>query len=343
MRRNICLVVLILFILSISVFAGCSVPVNQGNPQALHSFQKEHAPSQVVKTENRWVMLNSTYAGIDYTISIGETPELTNTVYTANDVSIWYFEANNQAAVWCEKTDGFNTFKVHVFETQTTDTVAQVATDAGFQPQNVGIFLNVVYYCAIDYAQETVRVLAYDLETKTTTEFYTTTFSEDRQPHTIHLDNEYLSFACSDQVKVFHLESKEVAFVSALPEDTEYVFGVSYDSKNNTCALYYADSDSEDIGILKSGEENIRSIFTFSKNHYAYQDKLECYDGHVYWIAQANVSGNVSDHYTLVDYNYLTHKAVETGRSFDFYRGEDAVYILRFNKDGEYTHIDLCR
>lgn len=96
-----------------------------------------------------------------------------------------------------------------------------------------------------------------------------------------------------------------------MPEAVKYVYCVSYDSKNDTCALYYADNDSEDIGILKEGQTKIASVFTFSQNHYAYQDKIDCHDGHIYWIAQANVSGNITDHYTFIDYNYLDHKPTE--------------------------------
>ena len=234
MKRKCCLTFLALIALSLFVFSGCFARVAQRQTQTLQSFPKEQAPSQVVKTENRWVMLNSTYGGTDYTVSVGDIPDRANPVYTANDVSIWYFEANDKAAVWCEKTEGFHTFKVHVFETNMTDTVAQVATDTGFQPQNVGIYLNAVYYCFIDYQQQSVQVLAYDLETKTTTEFYTAPFREELQPYTIHSDNEYLSFVCSEYVKVFHSQSREVVFDSALPEDTEHVFGVSYDSKKDT-------------------------------------------------------------------------------------------------------------
>ena len=62
---------------------------------------------------------------------------------------------------------------------------------------------------------------------------------------------------------------------------------------------------------MKEGQTEIASVFTFSQNHYAYQDKIDCHDGHIYWIAQANVSGNVTDHYTFIDYNYLDHKPTE--------------------------------
>lgn len=328
---------------SLLLLFGCSGNISISEPQVIASYPKDTAPSQVVKTNNYWVMLHSTYSSQSYTFSFGENFESGNTFYTTNDVSIWYFEANDSAIVWCEKSSEFYTYKVYTFDSQEIETVFQCPTEEGFQPQNIGIFLNCVYYCTIDYQQATVSVFAYDIDAKTTSEVFSVAFDEAQQPYSINLENRFLSFACSGAVRVLDLEKHETVFDSPLPGAVFHVFGISYDNINDTCALYYADSDSEDIGFLKEGNEEISSIFTFSQNHYAYQDKLECYDGHIYWIAQANVSGNVADHYRLVDYNYLEHQAVETYRAFNFYRNNNDVYVLRFNNGGNYTHIDLCQ
>jgi hypothetical protein len=315
----------------------------KNQPEVIKSYEKDAAPLQVIKTNDQWVMLNGIYGGQNYSISVSRDLESANSIYSVNDVSIWYFEANDAGIVWCEKSSDFYTYKVYTFESQTVETFFQTTTDVAFQPQNVGIYLNAAYCCTIDYEQQIVRVLAYDLVSKTTTDVYTTAFQEKDQPYSINLDNDHLSFVCSGQVKVFHLPNMDVVFESALPDATEHVFSVSYDVQNDTCALYYADNDSEDIGILKEGDQIIRSVFTFSQHYYAYQDKIECADGHIYWIAQANVSGNIADHYTFVDYNYLDHKPTETERTFSFYRDGSNLYMLRFNNNNNYTHIDLCR
>jgi hypothetical protein len=325
------------------VLSGCSTYVPKKQPEKLQTFPKETAPSQVIKTENQWVMLNSTYLSPNYTISVSDNLENAKEIYSVNDVSIWYFEANEKAIVWCEDADEFCTFKAYDFETQKTHTIFQTSADSNFHPENIGIYLDVAYFCVIDYEQEEVRVLAYNIDSETTNELYSVELREEMQPYSIHLENEYLSFMCSDQIKVLNLENNETVYDSNLPSSVEHVFDVSYDSIHDTCALYYADSDSEDIGILKEGEDIISSVFTFAKSHYAYQDKIECHDGHIYWINQANVSGNIADHYTFIDYNYLEHKPVEVDRAFEFCRQENTMYVLRFNKGGNYTHIELCQ
>lgn len=343
MKRIAYYALLSILILSVLLLSSCSTLMPHNETQIVNTYPQETAPSQVIKTEDQWVMLHSTYGGQNYTISVGENFNSTNNIYSVSDVSIWYFEANQNGVVWCEKSQDFYTYKIYVFETQKVEIVFQVVVDEGYQPQNIGIYLNTVYYCVINYDSQEVQVIAYDIATKTMSDVYKVDFDETKQPYSLNLDNEYLSFVCSGQIKVFNLQNNEVVFDSALPEAIKYVYSVSYDSKNDTCALYYSDNDSEDIGILKERENDIASVFTFSQNHYAYQDKIECYDGHIYWIAQANVSGDVTDHYKFISYNYLDHKPTEIDRTFSFYRKESELYLLRFNKDGDYTHIDLCQ
>ena len=343
MKKMLCMVLLLLLVLSLFSLSGCSLFKKTKPLEIVKTYPKETAPSQIVKTENHWVMLLSTYGSQNYTISVGENLDSANSVYSVKDVSIWYFEANEKGVVWCEKSKTFYTYKAYIFETQTVETVFQVTAGDDYQPQNVGIFRNNVYYCIIDYEKQMVNVFAYDLDSKTLTALHTAPLHEEQQPYSINLENGHLSFVCSDKIQVLNLQNKETVFDSPIPSTVEHVFTASYDSKNDTCALYYADNDSEDIGILKEGETKLTSVFTFSKNHYAYMDKIECYDGHIYWIAQANVTGQVTDHYQLADYNYLQRTAVETDRAFDFCRDGSQLYILRFNKDGDYTHIDLCQ
>ncbi len=343
MKKTTVTVLIVLLVLSLLAFSGCSALLPKAQPEILKSYPAQAAPGQVVKTQTRWVMLQNTYGGQDYTVTVGQDLASADSIYSVHGVSIWYFEANDNGIVWCEESAEFYTYKAYVFETGQIETMLQVSVADGFQPQNVGIFGNVAYYCLIDYDQKEVRAIAYDLSSKATDNVYTAVFEEENQPYFINLDAGYLSFACSDLITVLDLQTNQTVYRASLPDDVRYVYSVSFDSKNETCALYYADGDSEDIGILRKGETAISSVFTFSENHYAYHDKIECYDGHIYWIAQANVSGNVTDHYRLVDYNYLEHKPSETTRTFDFCRAGEDIYMLRFNKNGDYTHIDLCK
>ena len=275
MKKAICLTVLLLLISFLFVLSGCSAFISQKQPQIVKSYLKETAPSQVIKTENQWVMLHNTYGNGNYNISVGESLDSSSNIYSVNDVSIWYFEANENGIVWCERSLEFYTYKIYVFETKKVETIFQIAVDKGYQPQNIGMYLNAAYYCSINYDNQEVQVIEYDITTKTTTEVIKSEFDESNQPYSINLENEYLNFVCSDQIKVLNLQNSEVVFDIALPDTVKYLYSVSYDSKNDTCALYYADNDSEDIGVLEEGENDILSVFTFSQNYYAYQEKIK--------------------------------------------------------------------
>jgi hypothetical protein len=321
--------------------SGCSFYDSQ--PEILKSYPYKTAPSQTIRTEKHWVMLNSAYADTDYTISFTDDLKTEKSVYSVSQVSIWYIDANDTGIFWCEKSDDFYTYKLYEFETCEIGEIFRASVSDGFQPQNVGIFLKKAYYCAIDYEMQTVSVLVYDTEAKTSSVYYSEKYMEEKQPYLINLKDEYLSFSCSRHVIVFDLRSGDTVFESVLPESINYLFCVSYGIINDECALYFADNDSESIGILKKGENSILSVFTFAENHYAFHDVIEYRNGHIYWIDQANVSGAVSDHYRFIDYDVKKRKPTETYRTFDFCFAGNDMFILRFNKSGDYTHIDLCR
>ena len=343
MKKVVNLAILAFSVFSLFLASGCSELMPEEQSEAMKSYPKDTAPSQVIKTADKWVMLHSAYAGTDYVMSVGNDLDSASEFYSVQGVSIWYFESDGNLVAWCEKSEDFYTYKVYDFATQKVETLHQASVENGFQPQNVGVFRNTVYYCSIDYDKKQVSVMGYDVASQTASVIDAVELVEERQPYSINVEDKYLSLISSCQVKVLDLVTQNIAFDSELPSSITCVYGASYDEVNDTCALYYADSDSEDIGFLKEGDKDIASVFTFNENHYAYQDKLECNDGHIYWIAQANISGNVSDHYSLVDYNYLEHSAVETKRTFGFCRDGADLYALRFNKDGDYTHIDLCK
>ncbi len=321
----------------ILVLGGCSAL----KPEAVASYPKGSAPSQVIKTEDQWVMLMNDYGKNEYSISVSETVDAIDSVYSVDDVSIWHIEANESGVVWCELSDESYTYKVYDINSQSVNEIFTVSATE-YQPQNVGIFENSVYLCEIDYSGAVVRVREYDFSSGEISVIIVKPFVEENQPYSINVEGNHLSFVCAEYVEVINLQSGEIAFDAILPESVRCVFSVSYDSVNDNCALYYADGDSEDIGFIAEGEDEISSVFTFSRNHYAYMDKIECYDGHIYWITQANVSGNVTDHYRFIDYNYLDHKPTETNRTLSFCRNQGELYLLRFNISGEYTHMDLC-
>lgn len=337
-KRIAVLLVGIIFILS-----GCKGQPIENDPTVLNSYPTDTAPSQVIKTNNYWVCLNSTYGSIDFTISISETYKNDNIIYSAKDIDIWYIEANDNAIVWCEKSSEYYTYKVYNIKTKQTETIFQAKNQQEYQAQNVGIFENCVYYSFIDYESNKVIIYAYNLDEKTIGIFYSADYNENLMPYSMVLENEYLMFVCSNHSKVLNVKNNQTIFDSPLPDNIKYVFSASYDSINDTCILYYTDGDTEDIGILDTDKNKVISVFTLSENHYAYLDKIRAYDGHIYWIVQANVSGNVSDHYTLINYNYLEHKPIETKRAFNFYLDVTDLYSLRYDRSGDYTAIELCK
>ncbi len=337
MKKIFGLIFAVLFCLS-----GCFSASVGNNSDIMNSYQKDDAPLQVAKTDDFWAMLFGAYGNHDYSIRIGKTPDSLEEVYTVSDVNIWYFKADGNAVVWCEQTDKDNIFKVYTDDSGKVETFFKTTKEPDYQTMNVGVYNNKAYYCYVDYKNKEVSVLAYDIISKETNTVHKVPFVEESQPYSINIEKEYLSFTCSDKIEVLNLNENVISFEASLSDDIKYVFTASYDKYNDTCAVYYADEDSEDIGVIKSGEKQILSVYTFSENYYAFKEKVECNNGHIYWIRQANVSGMLADNYCFIDYNYIDHKPNEMERTFAFLRDESDIYLLRYNST-KFMYINLCK
>ena len=343
MKKIIGLLLLLAFTLSLFSFFGCFGYKSETKVEVLKTYPKEMAPAQIIKTDDKWVMLNNTYGESKYSISVGTELDSLIDVYSVDDVRIWYVDANQKAIVWCEKSDETYTYKMYDFETEEIIVISQRSIEEGFQAQNIGIYLDKVYYCLVDYERQEVSVFAYDIVLKETDVIHKCAFVEKKQPYSINLEDEYLNFVCAEQVKVLNLKENRTDFEVLLPDDVKYAYTASYDRINDTCAVYYADEDSEDIGIIKKGDVEISCHITFSENHYAYHEKVECHDGYIYWIFQANVSGYIVDNYCFADYNYLESLPLEIERTFEFYRKGKEIYLLRFNENAGGPCVELCK
>ncbi len=343
MKRLISLSLLVSFILSLFLLSACSGEIEKLDPQVLKSFPRDNSPAQIIKNNNGWVVLFNAYGLSDYSLAVGKDLDSLKEIYSVADVGIWYVDATDDAIAWSERQDKIITYKYYDVRSQKVETLLQVNNDKFYQTMSIGIYLNDIYYSVVDFEKEEVIVYAYNIDSRETKVAYKESYVEDNLPYSINLEDEYLSFISGEKISVIDLKVNKMAFEAALPDNVVYAYTASYDRINNSCAVYYADEDSEDVGIIKAEEGKLVSHITFSENIYAYQEKIECHDGHLYLVFQSNVSGNVADHYKFVDYNYLECVPVETERAFSFYRGEDEMFALRFKFDKNSLDVDLCR
>ncbi|MEE0265763.1 MAG: hypothetical protein UD936_09070 [Acutalibacteraceae bacterium] len=347
-------VTIFVFITSIILCCtGCENEVknNIGEPDSvkaekLTEYPKNNAPVKTINSGDYWYSLISTYGNDDYKLSVAENPKDLNVVYEINDSSIWCFEANNDYAVWNEKRENENKLMLYknsgseVTEIYTVDTTNEVHLS------HIGLYKNYLYYIETDYKNKSDSILRYDIKNKVYENIYSVKIFDENAIMNLSVDENYLTASVIDNDKVnivlIDLASDDNKVVTELPENVSYVYDAAYDKVNDTYAVYYADKkDKEHTGIFNNKMKEIKNVVTFNENVYAYQDSIECYDGHLYWIFQVNASGNVSDHYQLVDYNYIEDKPKEYERTFYFNRTNDSIYALSFDKSGDYQNIVL--
>ncbi len=346
MKKIICSILMFTMLLS---FSACDPDMSEikdiGVEPAdtlVQSYKKEHAPSQVVKTKSYWVQLVSEYFGTNYRISVSKEPDDITTVYTADNVLIYYFEANDDYVVWCEETVDTYDYKLYSIKEDTVQTLFSADIEEGYLPQNVGIYQNKVYYPVVDYQKETADIYCYDTQTGKNASVSSLPYDGEYSIMTMNVEANYLTVASTSDIVVFDVEKECLVQQTPLPREVGFVFAVSYDYINEKCALYYSDEDSEDIGFINEAGE-MDSHFTFGDNQYAFEDKITCIDGHIYWIVQMDSTGDVSDHYRYVEYDYVNHKPYEIKRVFNLEVNEDHKYYLAFGSDGAYQEIALYK
>ena len=311
----------------------------------LAEYPKTNAPVKIINTGDYWYSLIGTYGNDNYKLTVSENPEDLNVVYEIKDSSIWCFEANNDYAVWSEIKETEN--KVMLYENsdnKVTD-IYTIDTTEDFHISHIGLYKDYVYYIESDYENNTESIVEYNINSNSTKRIYSIQGLEDNVITNLSVKENYLTITLDNDkidIVLIDLDSDNKPIITELPENAYYVYDVAYDNINDTYAVYYADKDKkEHIGVYNNKMKEIKNILTFNENCYAYQDCIECYDGHLYWISQANVSGNISDHYQLVDYNYIEDKPKEYKRTFYFSRSSNAMYGLSFDKSGEYENIVL--
>ena len=342
MKKWIAVFLLAVLLLAMS---GCDPYIPRGEiGEELASFPTDgDYPVKLVKTARYWVSLVGWYGGSDYGISVSDTAQELHTVYSAENVSIWFLDADDEYVVWCERSDEYYTYKAYSIQNKTTETVFQTIHEEVMQLQNIAVYNGAVYYAYMDYDLMDAHIFRYDLQKKTAEPIFSAAWEADRSIMSFAAQDGLMSIAVPAGITVLDLTSGEVVFHNPLPADTYYVFAVAYDAVNQTCAMYYRDGDSEDIGILRQGDTTALSVYTFGSNQYAYQDQIRCINGHIYWISQYNVSGNVTEHYSLVEYDYLNHVPNETSRTLNFYVDGDGTYLLRFDRNGHFENIELSQ
>lgn len=331
---------ILLIMCTVLMMAACAEEDDK-TAVAIASFAESYAPAQVVKTDNYWVYLLNQYGSRTYEIAVGSIVSEVQSVYKAENVSIWYMEANDNYIAWCEQSGEYYEYKVYSMEDKTIETIHKAFIYKGHQPQNVGVYEDKIFYGWIDYDVKKADIYCYDMDTQKSVSVYSLSYRDDLSIMSFAVENQYLSVAGPSGIGVKDLTTDEKVYQCDLPDGVEYVFSVSYDYENKKCAIYYADKDSEDIGVISEDKTKVDSHYTFAANHYAYHDTIKCLDGHIYWIRQADVTGDVTDHYVYVDYDYLNKEPVETIRTFDVFVNDTNAYYLSYDKAGDYEKILL--
>ena len=316
-----------------------SVPLGS---EELISFDKDLAPMKTIKTENAYYSLFGEFNSKNFFISVSEKPDTRQTVYESRDADIWYFDAYGDILAWCEKTDDGNFFKLYDKKSGAKE-IFYADTTEGYQNSNVAVYKNSAYFSYIDYSRERASVMRYDTKTGKNTELYTFDFNGETSIMNLSV--------CENKLVVTgYLSGKITVVISNLDtnipdvtvplEGVSYVYAVGYESASDKVALYYrTEGGSEYIALTSAFDNKIENIYEFAPDCYAYQDSIEMHEGKINWILQKNEKGFVADNFSFMSYSLESRELYEKKNTFYFSTFGFDVYLLSFDKSGEYEKI----
>ncbi|MBQ8403415.1 MAG: hypothetical protein IJX55_03190 [Clostridia bacterium] len=347
-KRFLCAAALLLaLVFTLSACGGKDIAVELVEETAWAVYELDEAPVKIVEAGGVWYALMGRYGSDDFRLAVGESYEYFDTVYETENVTIWFFEANENYAVWCERSGNICEFKVYTRATGEVSTVRTLGGEDGYQNANVGLFGDSLYFLETDYAAEKAAVMRYDAKTGELSRFYEFTYDGEYSAMNLSLAGDILLAVGNVGGKAslvrFDLAAGGAPDVRELSKKAEYVFDAAYDTVTGAYAIYYKDTDgAEHIGVISAKSNAVANIFTFAENVYAYEDTVRMHDSRVYWITQVNASGFVTEHYRFIDYDYKSHTRTEYLRTFGFTVAEDGVYLLSFNKE-DYDGVYLSK
>lgn len=300
------------------------------------AFPVDEAPVKTVRAGEKWYSLIGEYLGESFALSVSDDYMQINEVYKTSGVSIWFFEADGSGAAWCERGESTLRFMFYPCEGGDAEEIAVLDTSAGFNPANVGLFGGGVYFVSIDHAAKRAAVMRYDTEAGTLSRFFELEYRGDYTCTSLSADGGSLliSAGAEGEAELIKLDLAGGGQERiALSESVNFVFACAYDSAEGGFAIYYSDTaGGEHIGTVNAKNGKVKNVSTFGASVYAYQDVLEFYGGHLYWVQQINASGNVAEHYRFVDHNCKNNSTEEYLKTFSFSLAEDGVTLLAFNE-----------
>ncbi len=347
-KRFLCAAVLALaLIFALSACGGENIAVELVEETAWAVYPMEKAPVKIIEAGDIWYALMGRYGSDDFAFAVSTGYYDFNTVYETENVTIWFFEANENYAVWSERNGNFCEIKLYTRATGKVSTIHTLSEQDGYQNANVGLWGGDVYFLETDYTAGSAAIMRFHAPTGELSRFYEFTYAGDLSTMNLSLAGGVLlasgNVGGKPALVRFDLAAGGAPTVRELNKRVEYVFDAAYDTVTGHCAIYYKDTNGQEhIGVISAKSSAVANIYTFSENVYAYEDTVYMHDGHVYWVTQVNASGIVSDHYKFTDYDFKSHTYTEYLRTFGFTVAEDGVYLLSFNKQ-DYDGIYLSK
>ena len=334
-RRFLFNAAVIVFCLVVGITLLCRADtIIKGEKLAGYDADQHRLPENVIQADDEYYAILKSYTGEEQIeLLMGSDPEKMKPFYQVdNEKSVWYMDANDGIVAWSEFDDSSHQVKTYEKD-QGVKTIYSAKGD-GFIPHNVYVGDGCVYYADVDYSKHRAGIVKYDTASEKT-EYITDSEFDAKSTAPIQsfqvTGNVLVGAFCPEKEVMIRTlpinksdkdshslkKSRNVKFAELEGYKVDYVYSTAYDEKDDVTIVYCASHDEEagekldSIAYFAPDESEAYWLDDLDDNHYVYHDQLECKDGIAYYIDQANVSGEVADHYDLCGFNLYTDNPIE--------------------------------
>lgn len=338
------------FVCIIAIIIGSLINPDVNNDDYLYEYYKASdvvydeidRPALITKGNNLWYIFTNRYKSNHYELSVNNKPENLNIVYEIDDVKITNVNANDNYAVWSEYSPDKLTYAYYdKEENQTYELISLPYSENEPQKLNVELYDDKIYYEVIDYQNNNISLMVYDIVLNETNTLYTinNTDKANLTLNTIRVEENNLMMAiCYNGVlQIIHFDLNKYMDKNYKPTviNTKIYYviplGISYD--NGKYALYYADKEKKEIVIINKEGKVINNKNTFKNNNYVFYEKIKLKDEKLYYVNYEHDDKMSARDFKLVIHNLKNKHKSEVKNIFDFYLDKKNIYGLGYYKN----------
>ncbi len=310
---------------------------------AMVIYDKNDQIKAITKSKNVWYAFIEEKNSNKNEFSVSKEPANMEYVYETENTEVYNLSANDNYAVWTEISKGEISYNYYDrYENQVYELIAMPFDEKSPQNYNIGLYNDKIYYEIIDYKENLIDVIEYDISENKDKVIFTINANAQKlgyQSLNVNDNNLLLTTYVNNGFNLIHADLNQIAKENYKPKVIEFsknyydIYSVSYDNKNEKYAIYYNEQNVKKISIFNKDGKIIKNVAVLSQKDYAFENKLSLKNNKLYWINMSDSKKISADDYKLKIYDCKKNKTQTVNNVLRYTLDGSTIYGLGFYRN----------